>query len=883
MNGLIVQNDVAAWLTMASQNIAMGVVLVLIYRVIRDLAPRYRAAMEPALVGVLFGCGAVASMYFPIHLPAGGDIDARPVFVLVGSLIGGPIGGTIAALMSIWSRILISGPLALPGVLSALSTAAFGICVHRHFGDGTRDLSFKTLFAVGVGNVLLAAVIVDTVFALRPAPLLPLGLVVILTLVYSSSTVLLVNAMNMTHYRAWRRTQLQLNDMIDRLVAAEKVGRLGVADSNRIDDTVSWSEELRPLLGLPPGATEFTSPQSVRLIVGAAHPDDQPMLHAAIEQLRYQGEDVAPFDFRVALPHGEVRWLYRKSEVIRGLDNVPTRIVTIYQDVTSRKRSELDLAAAQREMQAIMDNTVDGLITIKEDGTLLAFSKPATRIFGYAADEVIGSNIETLMASSGPEPIGARLESCLARAGDGVAGTSLELSGRRKDGSVFPMDMVLGEIPGQTKKRRFVGTVRDVSARKQAEQQLERAQQLEALGNIAGGVAHDFNNILGAILGLAGFLVQDLDPDSTQHRFAAQIKGAGERGKSLVRQIMEFSRKGKSEYAPISVATTITETCEMLRASLPANTTLMLSNDLPKAIVLADRAQLAQAVMNLIVNANDALSGKNGQIDVAIRAFDRGRTEIAYCAANAASAPSVVCEPLAWSDERGTAWLAVGRVPAGPALSITVTDDGAGIPFAERAKIFDAFFSTKPKGKGTGLGLAIVQRTVMQHKGAILVKTAIGQGTTFEIILSAVQGSERAIESVPSTPPAQVACVAKKSSVLLVDDDDMFCDMVELALTRSGYCVDVVRDSREGVKLIESRAKPWDILVSDFSMPFIQGDEVVDRFRLHYPDAKTVMFSGFMRTTGGITPANADAFLRKPFETSELLSVIGKLLAPRRR
>jgi DNA-binding response OmpR family regulator len=111
----------------------------------------------------------------------------------------------------------------------------------------------------------------------------------------------------------------------------------------------------------------------------------------------------------------------------------------------------------------------------------------------------------------------------------------------------------------------------------------------------------------------------------------------------------------------------------------------------------------------------------------------------------------------------------------------------------------------------------------------------------------------------------------------------MFCDMVDLALTRSGYCVDVVRDSREGVKLIESRAKPWDILVSDFSMPFIQGDEVVDRFRLQYPDAKTVMFSGFMRTTGGITPANADAFLRKPFETSELLSVIEKLLAPRRR
>jgi signal transduction histidine kinase len=285
--------------------------------------------------------------------------------------------------------------------------------------------------------------------------------------------------------------------------------------------------------------------------------------------------------------------------------------------------------------------------------------------------------------------------------------------------------------------RRSLIVAREESQHK-AELELQMAQtsKIEALGKLAGGVAHDFGNLLGAISGFAELLAQDLPAEGEQHRFASRIISASQSGRALVRQILAFAQRTPPEERAVALRDVIKETVELLRAMLPRVAEIVTRNEAGNAVVLGDPSQLAQVLVNLCVNAADSFDGKQGQIAIALKETARKREDLRRLpTADKRPSPNAV---TVWHDGDRTGHLTTGGMPSGPAVSLTVTDNGSGIPDDELETILEPYVTTKEEGKGTGIGLAVVHRIVLAMGGAMAVTTREGEGTTFEVVLPLV-------------------------------------------------------------------------------------------------------------------------------------------------
>ncbi len=430
----------------------------------------------------------------------------------------------------------------------------------------------------------------------------------------------------------------------------------------------------------------------------------------------------------------------------------------------------------------------------------------------------------------------------------------------------------------------FVAVASDATKRIRLEDEERRRQEwqaqaskLEALGNLAGGIAHDFNNLLGAILGFGQFLIEDLESGSEPHHFAERIVSVSQRGRSLVQQILTFARRGPVEATQVKLDELAGETQELLRATLPATTEFVVENRMIGASVLGDKGQLSQVLVNLCVNGSDALANEQGRVSMTVAPLDRRRPELAHLPlAQTGSAPAGV---NTWSEVDGTVWIATGALPTGPTVSIAIKDTGSGISSAVGAQIFEPFFTTKGRGRGTGLGLAVVHRIVLEHGGAILVKTRQEQGTSFEILLPlSVSTVERPAVPLPAAEDGERG--AGKAAILVVDDDESFCAMVETALKRLGYNVQSTNDPRIAQNWIKNQSDRWDVLVTDQNMPYINGEELVRYFKAHSPATRSILCTG---NSSGMTEhrarlAGADGFLLKPFDFDRLAAMVSQLL-----
>jgi len=381
---------------------------------------------------------------------------------------------------------------------------------------------------------------------------------------------------------------------------------------------------------------------------------------------------------------------------------------------------------------------------------------------------------------------------------------------------------------------------------------------------------------LGAILGFGQFLVEDLAEGSEQRHFAERIVAVSQRGRSLVQQILTFARRGPVEASDVDLSQVIAETHELLRATLPATTELTVENRLPAAIVLGDRGQLSQVLVNLCVNASDALGGRAGAITVVVTALDRGRAELARLPAPQPGQSPAGVET--WSEAEGTFWIATGAMPVGAAVSIAISDTGSGIPPSVGAQIFEPFFTTKGRGRGTGLGLAVVHRIVLEHGGAILVRTSQEAGTKFEILLPLVLAAAERDDQVADAE--ERARDEDKVSILVVDDDESFCAMVETALKRLGYRVQSTTDPRVAQNWLRQKASAWDVLVTDQNMPYINGEDLVRFFKAHSPATRCMICTGY---SSGMSEqraraVGADGLLLKPFDSDRLAAVMTRLL-----
>jgi signal transduction histidine kinase/CheY-like chemotaxis protein len=395
----------------------------------------------------------------------------------------------------------------------------------------------------------------------------------------------------------------------------------------------------------------------------------------------------------------------------------------------------------------------------------------------------------------------------------------------------------------------FAGAVRiyvDLTARRRLEEQLHQAQKMEAVGQLAGGVAHDFNNLLTVINGYSELLLAELPRNSAARELLAEIAAAGERAGALTRQLLAFSRRQVLEPKVLSLNAVVGDAERMLRRLIGEDIRLATRLDPALAAVRADPGQVQQALINLCVNARDAMP-TGGRLTIETQNV---RLDEAY----AASRPGV---------------------RPGPYALLTVSDTGTGMDEATKARIFEPFFTTKGPGQGTGLGLAVVFGVVKQSGGHIEVFSEPGRGTTFQIYLPQVPG-----ETPAARRPTAAPVPRGTETLLLVEDEEAVRALARHVLKSCGYTVLDAADGREAVRLAEGHAGPLHLLVSDVVMPHLGGRQLAERVAALRPDVKVLFLSGYTDDAvvrHGVLEAEF-AFLQKPFTPAALAAKVREVL-----
>ncbi|HEX5091588.1 MAG TPA: ATP-binding protein, partial [Burkholderiales bacterium] len=440
------------------------------------------------------------------------------------------------------------------------------------------------------------------------------------------------------------------------------------------------------------------------------------------------------------------------------------------------------------------------------------------RRIGYAPGELSGDADEwaTLIHPEDRARVLATLQDCIEGR---IPSYEAEYRLRHKDGSYRWFLSRGAVLRGDTDRRaRLLGVLIDVTERRRAdaarealEAQLRQAQKMEALGNFAGGIAHDINNVLGAVLGNAELARQDAGPGHPAQESLAEIRRAALRARDLIQQILAFSRQQQPERRVLSVREVIDDCASLIRATLPPGVELSVDAGPDAPNVLADRAQLHQVLMNLCSNAWQALEGRPGRVSVRFEDAQLGL------------------------DNAGLS------LPPGRYLHLSVTDTGKGIDEATRARIFEPFFTTKPVGEGTGMGLAVVDGIVSSYGGAIRVESAPGRGAAFHVYLPAAEG-----EPEPRPAPSADLPRGHGERILYVDDEEALVTLVTRLLTRQGYAVSGFTGADEALAAVHAAPGDYDLVITDLNMPGTSGLELAREVLRAHPDLPVAVTSGYI-------------------------------------
>jgi PAS domain S-box-containing protein len=498
------------------------------------------------------------------------------------------------------------------------------------------------------------------------------------------------------------------------------------------------------------------------------------------------------------------------------------------------------LTSRHHEALAALDLVSDAIYVEREDGRVIYANRPACALAGLpaAADGV------PLPASVFPRPSEPlHGERDVQEIGWSVSGQTRELSVRRSRLPGAGVVTVLEDVTTQKAEQRD---------RDRLQTQLQQSSKMEAIGQLAGGVAHDFNNLLGAVIGFARFLEQDLPAGTQERLFAQRILSACNRGKELVAQILAFTRARTVERKPIDLRTALHESRNLLAGSLPATTQLAIDAGDQPQVVVANETQLSQVIVNLCLNAHDALAGRPGQIKVALSRVHPGD-----------------------ADHRRT--LLVGQLdPARAYARLDIADTGSGIAPENLSRIFEPFFTSKERGRGTGLGLAVVHGVVTAYEGGCAVESNPGSGTRFSVYLPLTEA-----RTGPALKEGQGADLRGGERVLIVDDETDITDMLAIGLERLGYEVAALNDPGEALEAVRDAPAAWDVVITDHIMPGMQGVSLVRELKSLRPDLIVILCTGLDDGVVGqaAQAQGIDAFFAKPVGPEQLAAAIRDLAA----
>ncbi|HEU0109111.1 MAG TPA: ATP-binding protein, partial [Vicinamibacteria bacterium] len=504
-------------------------------------------------------------------------------------------------------------------------------------------------------------------------------------------------------------------------------------------------------------------------------------------------------------------------------------------DLSQQKRTEAALQRSEERYRQFFEEDLAGAYITRPDGTIVECNPAFVRMFGFnTAKEAIGTNAASLYATA---ELRASFLEGLRR--DGKI-ESLDVELRRADGTpISVIENVVGTFDERGQLAEIKGYILDNTERKKVEDQLRQAQRIDAIGRLAGGVAHDFNNLLGVITGYNELLRRHLPPGDASSKYAFEINKAAERAAALTRQLLAFSRKQILQPQVLDLNTVVRDMEKLLHRLIGEDIEFATRTEPTLRTVKADPGQIEQVIMNLAVNARDAMP-QGGKLTM--------------------ETGNVILDAEYVRHHTGAR--------EGQHVMLAVSDTGHGMDAETQARIFEPFFTTKEKGKGTGLGLATVYGIVKQSGGSIWVYSEPGHGATFKVYLPAVdqpvqaQGSE-VVES---------AAPRGSETVLVVEDEETLREIVREALQASGYNVLEARHGAEALRICESHATPIHLVITDIVMPGFGGRDLGERIRSSRPEIRMLYMSGYTDDTvvrHGVLTAEV-AFLQKPFTLDAL-------------
>ena len=497
---------------------------------------------------------------------------------------------------------------------------------------------------------------------------------------------------------------------------------------------------------------------------------------------------------------------------------------------------------------AIIESAMDAFITVDESQKIVMFNRAAEKIFGVPASEAIGSPLERFIPErfrvSHAGHVKAFGQTHSTQRSMGHLGT---LFGLRSDGKEFPVEASISHARSGGQSY-FTVILRDVSEKMRLEAQLLQAQKMESIGRFAGGIAHDFNNLLMVMFNYLALATRRLEPEHPARPHLAHTQEVAERAAGLTRQLLAFARKQNLGPRTLNPRDVVSGIEPILRRMIGEDLQLKAVLSPDTGSVKADGSQLEQVLMNLAVNARDAMP-KGGVLTI-----ETGNVVLdeAYCRSR------------------------VGAVP-GEHVMIAVTDSGSGMTPEVMARLFEPFFTTKPQGKGTGLGLATCHGIVSQHGGHISVYSELGRGTSFKIFLPRVDhGAATPAGAAPAhTPPR-----GGTETILLAEDSQLICDLAANALRESGYKVLAALDGQKALQLAKAHDGPIHLLVSDVVMPELSGADLAAAIIKDRPNVKVIYMSGYTEETISQHGVRGDGtnFIAKPFMISVLQNKVREVL-----
>jgi PAS domain S-box-containing protein len=624
------------------------------------------------------------------------------------------------------------------------------------------------------------------------------------------------------------------------LAEAQRLGRTGSwAWDVATREFVHWSHEHYRLHGLDPQGGTPTWEAMQQFI----HPEDRARCLEQIERAVRERTD-CEMEYRAVLTDGTTKYIHSIAHPVFNAAGELVEFVGTEMDVTERKRAEQALVESHGLLNAVVEGTADAVFVKDLRGRYLMINSAGARFVGRPVAEILGKDDRELFS---PETAcrlmecdlqvmatgGAQMFEETATPAAGVTRTYLSNKSALRDAD--------GKVVG------LIGIARDVTELKRLEEQLRQSQKMEAIGRLAGGVAHDFNNLLTVINGYSELVFSSLGADDPNHELVAEVQKAGERAANLTRQLLAFSRRQVLQPEVLSLNTLLEDLLKLLKRLIGEDVELSLVPGAGLGLAKVDRGQFEQAVINLAVNARDAMP-LGGRLTI-----ETQNAEVDEATAQTHA-----------------------DVRPGRYVLMTVRDTGHGMDEATRARVFEPFFTTKEVGKGTGLGLAMVYGFVKQSGGHVEVESEVGRGTTFKVYLPRAEATGPLAKSSPNVLEAPRG----SETVLLVEDEDSVRTLSRLVLQSSGYTVLEARDGQEGAVVAQQHPGPIHVLVTDLVMPRMSGRQLADVVSQARPGVRVLFLSGYtdeaMAQRGAIEAGLA--FLQKPFSPISLVRKVREVL-----